>query len=540
MNYTEGEKSRFAVTTPLYYVNDLPHIGSAYTTMAADVWARYQRLRGCEVLMITGTDEHGQKIQRTAQSKGRKPLDHCDQIVTGFESLWQLLNIQYDRFSRTTAPRHEAIVKEFFNLVWEKGDIYLGRQQGWYCVSCEEFKEERDRTPDNRCQIHPNVETEWRDEQNYFFRLSKYQQQLEALYEERPDFIGPESRRNEVLSFVRQGLQDFSISRVNLDWGFPVPVDSDHTIYVWFDALLGYVTALTEPDSPPTLANALAKWWPINLHLIGKDILRFHAVYWPAMLMSAGLPVPGRVFGHGFLTKDGMKMGKSLGNTLDPIALVNSYGADAVRYYFMKEIEFGKDGDFNETRFVNILNADLANDLGNLLNRTLGMAKKYCGSTVPDIGEIVEENLLQKIGRSLGDRVAAAYEGLAFSKACAEIMALVQAGNKYIDEQAPWKLYKEGKQSATEEVLYAVLESVRLSAYLLSPVIPRVSSAIYQQLGFSIDFDRQNSIISAQFDTHGSWGALPANQKLGKAQPVFGRLELVNATCGEGSPTAGS
>ncbi|MBC6473021.1 MAG: methionine--tRNA ligase [Hormoscilla sp. GM102CHS1] len=536
MNYTDREKRRFAVTTPLYYVNDLPHIGSAYTTMAADVWARYQRLRGGEVLMITGTDEHGQKIQRTAQSKGQSPQEHCDQIVTGFEALWQLLNIQYDRFSRTTAPGHEAIVKEFLNLVWSKGDIYLGRQQGWYCVSCEEFKEERDRTSKNRCSIHPNVKTEWRDEQNYFFRLSKYQQQLEALYKERPDFIRPESRRNEMLGFVKRGLQDFSISRVNLDWGIPVPADSDHTIYVWFDALLGYVTALLEPEEPPTLANALAKWWPISLHLIGKDILRFHAIYWPAMLMSAGLPVPERVFGHGFLTKDGMKMGKSLGNTVDPSALVKAYGADAVRYYFMKEIEFGKDGDFKETRFVNILNAELANDLGNLLNRTLGMAKKYCGSTVP-LAEIPEDNLLQQIGAGLGDRVCAAYEVLAFSKACAEIMALVQACNKYIDEQAPWQLYKEGKQSATEQVLYAVLESVRLAAYLLSPVIPRVSSAIYQQLGFSINFNRPMSPKNAKnttpetstFDTHASWGALLANQKLGKAQPVFERLELVNA-----------
>ncbi|MBO1349841.1 MAG: methionine--tRNA ligase [Hormoscilla sp. GUM202] len=528
MNYADREKRRFAVTTPLYYVNDLPHIGSAYTTMAADVWARYQRLRGGEVLMITGTDEHGQKIQRTAQSKGPSPQEHCDQIVTGFEALWQLLNIQYDRFSRTTASRHEEIVKEFFNLVWSKGDIYLGRQQGWYCVSCEEFKEERDRTSDNRCLIHPNVKTEWRDEQNYFFRLTKYQQQLEALYKERPDFIQPESRRNEMRGFVKRGLQDFSISRVNLDWGIPVPVDSDHTIYVWFDALLGYVTALLEPEEPPTLANALAKWWPISLHLIGKDILRFHAIYWPAMLMSAGLPVPERVFGHGFLTKDGMKMGKSLGNTVDPSALVKAYGADAVRYYFMKEIEFGKDGDFKETRFVNILNAELANDLGNLLNRTLGMAKKYCGSTVP-LAEIPEDNLLQQIGAGLGDRVCAAYEVLAFSKACAEIMALVQACNKYIDDRAPWQLYKEGKQSATEQVLYAVLESVRLAAYLLSPVIPRVSSAIYEQLGFSIDFDQQSSIDTGQFDSHASWGSLPANQKLGKAQPVFERLELVNA-----------
>jgi methionyl-tRNA synthetase len=341
-----AKRPSFAITTPLYYVNDLPHIGSAYTTIAADVIARFHRLKGLPVLMITGTDEHGQKIQRTAEVRQKSPQDHCDEIVVGFQSLWQQLNIAYDRFSRTTAPRHEAIVREFFQRVWDKGDIYEGHQQGWYCVSCEEFKEERDLLPGNYCAIHTNKPVEWRDEQNYFFRLSKYQSQLEALYAERPDFIQPPTRRNEVLSFVERGLQDFSVSRVNVDWGFAMPTDPNHTLYVWFDALLGYVTALLDPDDEPTLENAIARWWPINIHLIGKDILRFHAVYWPAMLMSAGLPVSGQVFGHGFLTKDGQKMGKSLGNTLDPVDLVSRYGADAVRYYFTKEIEFGRDGDF--------------------------------------------------------------------------------------------------------------------------------------------------------------------------------------------------
>ena len=296
------------LTTPLYYVNDIPHIGSAYTTMVADVMARWQRLQGNSVLLITGTDEHGQKIERTAAAKGLNPQEHCDRIATSFANLWAKLQIQYDRFSRTTAPRHQAIVNEFFERVWEKGDIYLDRQQGWYCVACEEFKEKRELLDNGCCPIHTNLAAEWRDEENYFFRLSKYQTQLEQLYQEQPDFIQPESRRNEVLNFVNQGLQDFSISRVNVAWGFPIPHDGKHTIYVWFDALLGYVTALLDPEDEPTLENALAKWWPIDLHLIGKDILRFHAIYWPAMLMSAGLPLPKRVFGHGFLTKDGRKM----------------------------------------------------------------------------------------------------------------------------------------------------------------------------------------------------------------------------------------
>jgi len=531
MDSEKKDNNRFTITTPLYYVNDLPHVGSAYTTIAADVLARFNRLQEKSVLLITGTDEHGQKIQRTAESLNRTPQEHCDIVVDGFESLWKQLGIRYDRFIRTTDPRHEAIVKEFFQRVWDRGDIYLGQQKGWYCVSCEEFKEERELLEDHHCPIHPNRQVEWRDEQNYFFRLSNYQSQLEALYAEHPNFIQPEIRRNEVLSFVSQGLQDFSISRVNLDWGIPVPVDLEHhTLYVWFDALLGYVTALLAPDEKPTLENALSKWWPISLHLIGKDILRFHAVYWPAMLMSAGLPLPGGVFGHGFLTKDGQKMGKTLGNILDPVDLVNRYGSDAVRYYFLKEIEFGRDGDFNETRFVNILNADLANDLGNLLNRTLKMVLKYYGAHVPTISDdgAPTENSLELVGRKLGDQVAHSYRSLAFSQACEAILTLVRMGNRFIDEQAPWSLYKQGQHSAVERILYTVLEAVRLSAYLLSPITPDLSTSIYKQLGFSINFSDQSLIhVSAPYSIHSKWGILPFDQVLEDPQPVFQKLELL-------------
>ncbi|MDJ0568366.1 MAG: methionine--tRNA ligase [Pleurocapsa sp. MO_192.B19] len=520
---------KFALTTPLYYVNGVPHIGSAYTTIVADAAARFQRLQGKSVLLITGTDEHGQKIQRTAAEQGLEPQVHCDRIVDSFKSLWDKLNIKYDRFSRTTAPNHQAIVNEFFERVWKQGDIYLDRQQGWYCVSCEEFKEERELIEDHHCAIHTNKPAEWRDEENYFFRLSKYQQQLEELYESQPDFIQPASRRNEVINFVQQGLKDFSISRVNLDWGFPIPTDEKHTIYVWFDALLGYVTALLEPDQKPTLDNALSQWWPIDLHLIGKDILRFHAVYWPAMLASAGLPLPKKVFGHGFLTKDGLKMGKTLGNTIDPFDLVDRYGADAVRYYFLKEIELGKDGDFNETRFINVLNADLANDLGNLLNRTLGMLKKYCQGNTP---QLTSENYssdhpLKSIGMDLGDRVIQASENLQFSQACEEILTLVRSCNKYIDDSAPWSLFKQDKQAEVEEILYAVLESVRLSAYLLSPIIPDLSNKIYQQLGFDWDFNQDERYKAREdFLWHSKWGKLSTNKTLGKAIPIFSKLEL--------------
>lgn len=521
-----GSQGQFALTTPLYYVNALPHIGSAYTTMAADAIARWQRLQGKDVLLITGTDEHGQKIQRTAEKRGKLPQDHCDEIVTGFTDLWQHLQIQYQRFSRTTSPRHAAIVAEFFQRVWDQGDIYLGQQQGWYCVGCEEFKEERDLLPGNYCPIHSNQTVEWRDEQNYFFRLSKYQQRLIDLYEQQPDFIQPVSRRNEVLSFVNQGLQDFSISRVNLDWGFSVPTDPDHTLYVWFDALLGYITALLDPDDEPTLDNALKRWWPINVHLIGKDILRFHAVYWPAMLMAADLPLPNAVFGHGFLTKDGQKMGKSLGNTLDPVALVNQYGSDAVRYYFLKEIEFGRDGDFNEERFINVLNADLADDLGNLLNRTLNMTVKYCDRKVPevDLASLSQYELVQ-MAQTAGERSAVAYESLNFSVACSIALSLVQVGNRFISEQAPWSLYKQGKQELVEQTLYIILESVRLSAYLLSPIVPNLSSRVYQQLGFELDFNNLSHDTALE---HHKWGILPSQQAIESPQPVFQKLPALS------------
>ncbi|MEM9509260.1 MAG: methionine--tRNA ligase [Cyanobacteria bacterium P01_E01_bin.35] len=528
MNNSE-HNHKFSLTTPLYYVNGVPHIGSAYTTIVADAVARFHRLQGKSVLLITGTDEHGQKIQRTAAEQNLEPQAHCDRIVESFKSLWSELDIKYDRFIRTTNGAHQKIVNEFFERVWSHNDIYLDRQQGWYCVSCEEFKEERELIEDHHCAIHTNKQAEWRDEENYFFRLSKYQQQLEELYESQPDFIQPLSRRNEVLNFVKQGLKDFSISRVNLDWGFAIPNDEQHTIYVWFDALLGYVTALLSPEQEPTLDNALAQWWPINLHLIGKDILRFHAVYWPAMLASAGLPLPKQVFGHGFLTKDGLKMGKTLGNTIDPFDLVARYGADAVRYYFLKEIELGKDGDFNETRFINVLNNDLADVLGNSLNRTLGMLKKYCHSTVPPLtgADYNSDHPLKSIGQDLGDRVTQAYENLQISQACESVLILVRGVNKYIDDSAPWKLFKQQQQAEVESILYAVLESVRLAAYLLAPVIPLTSSKIYQQLGFDWDFNYEENLTeNLDFKIHSKWGKLSTNKTLDKAIPVFSKLEL--------------
>jgi methionyl-tRNA synthetase len=530
MNH-QSNNNTFSLTTPLYYVNGLPHIGSAYTTMIADAIARWHRLSGDEVMFVTGTDEHGQKIQRTAEQNGVPPQEHCDTIVASFQDLWQKLNIQYDRFTRTTATKHEAIVTEFFQKVLEQGDIYLAQQQGWYCVGCEEFKEERELGEDKHCPIHTNQQVEWRDEENYFFRLSRYQEKLEELYANNPDFIQPKSRRNEVINFVKQGLQDFSISRVNVSWGFPIPNDPNHTIYVWFDALLGYVTALLNEDDEVTLANAVKKWYPFNLHLIGKDILRFHAVYWPAMLMSAGLPLPKQVFGHGFLTKDGRKMGKSLGNTLDPFDLVEKYGADAIRYYFLKEVEVGEDGDFNETRFVNIVNADLANDLGNLLNRSRGMLKKYCQNVLSPITEvdIADDNPVKQLALALPYRIKEAYLTYRFNFLFQDILTLLSQCNKYIDDSKPWDLFKKGEQKEVEKILYVVLESVRFSAFMLAPIIPNISNKIYYQLGYEFDFNNKDlgSIIPIPED-HWQWGKLIINKNLPTAEPVFARLELIN------------
>lgn len=527
-------KAPFAITTPLFYVNDVPHIGSAYPTIATDAIARFQRMRGDEVRFITGSDEHGQKIQRTAEANNRTPQAHCDEIVGAFKALWERLDIKYDRFIRTTDTRHAAIVREFFQRVWEKGDIYLSQQKGYYCVSCEEFKDEKDLLDGKRCNIHVTKEVEWRDEENYFFRLSNYQAALEGLYTDRPDFIQPESRRNEVINFVKQGLRDFSISRVNFDWGFPVPEDPNHVIYVWFDALLGYLTALLDEEDEPTLANVTKHWYPHHTHIIGKDILRFHAVYWPAMLMSAGLSLPGRVFGHGFFLDNGVKMGKSSGNAINPDLLLDRYGSDAMRYYFLKEIKFGQDGSFEETRFVNILNADLANDLGNLLNRTLKPAIKNGAGAVPNLSgiDIPDTNPLKIMGSDLGYRVTASYESLAFHDVCEAVLELVRLGNRYIDEQAPWTLYKLGKTDPqkhkdAEQVTYSILESVRLAAYLLAPIVPNISTRIYEQLGYSVNFNDAPLIdVSNVFSTHSTWGILKPMQILGSAQPVFQKLEL--------------
>ncbi|KAJ0752902.1 putative methionine--tRNA ligase [Helianthus annuus] len=520
---TCSSQDPFVLTTPLYYVNAPPHMGSAYSTIAADAIARFQRLIGKKVIFITGTDEHGEKIATAAAAGGSTPNDHCDTISQSYRALWKDLDISYDKFIRTTDPKHEAIVEEFYSKVLANGDIYRADYEGLYCVNCEEYKDEKELLENNCCPMHlkPCVS---RKEDNYFFALSKYQKKLEDILEHNPDFVQPLYRLNEVQNWMKSGLKDFSISRASVDWGIRVPNDPKQTIYVWFDALLGYISALLDDQEQPSLQTAISSGWPASLHLIGKDILRFHAVYWPAMLMSAGLSLPNTVFGHGFLTKDGMKMGKSLGNTLEPNELVQRFGPDAVRYFFLREVEFGNDGDYSEERFINIVNAHLANTIGNLLNRTLGLLKKNCQSTlVADSSDAAEGIEFKDTVEKLVEKSKVQYESLQLSSACESVMEIGNAGNLYIDARAPWSLFKQGGESfdSAAKDLVLILEAVRIIAVALSPVTPNLCLRIYRQLGYT----DQQFHAATWSDT--KWGGLKGGQVMAPPTPIFARIETV-------------
>ncbi|MCP9774557.1 methionine--tRNA ligase [Cyanobium sp. WAJ14-Wanaka] len=525
----------FTLTTPLYYVNDRAHLGSAYTTLACDAIARYQRLKGEDVTFITGCDEHGQKIQRTAEAAGLTPKAHCDLVSSGYRDLWERWQISNDRFVRTTDQVHRSVVEQFFARVEANGDVIEGRQQGWYCVACEEFKDDPAEAPEPNCTIHQKP-LEWRDELNLFFRLSRYQQQIEELVA-KPGFIAPASRRKEIQNFVAQGLRDFSISRVNLPWGIPVPGHGGHTFYVWFDALLGYLTALSAPGETPCLEQVIDHGWPAQLHVIGKDILRFHAVYWPAMLLSAGLLIPEKVFGHGFLTREGQKMGKSLGNVLDPEVLLERCGRDALRWYLLRDIPFGDDGDFQQQRLTDLVNNDLANTIGNLLNRTTSMARRWFADGVPPAVTARQENHPLAISAlAAGVTVGAALDDLDFRRAAEAILQLATAANGYLNEQAPWKLMKQpGQEAQVGDDLYAVLEATRWVAVLLAPLLPEMSERMLLQLGQSpFGSGPVSSAAAGPIASKGSpawiaaqrWGLLQPQLTLVEPQPVMQRLEL--------------
>ena len=513
------------LTTPLYYVNDRPHLGSAYTTLACDALARFWRLSGDDVLFITGCDEHGQKIQRTAEAAGLSPQAHCDAVSAQYRELWQRWQISNDRLIRTTDPRHRQIVEQFFARVEANGDIVEGRQQGWYCVACEEFKDDPHEAQDPDCPIHRRP-LEWRDELNLFFRLSRYQHQIEELIR-RPGFIQPASRRNEVENFVKQGLRDFSISRVNLPWGIPVPGHEGHTFYVWFDALLGYITALLEPQDEANLDTALRRGWPATAHVIGKDILRFHAVYWPAMLISAGLELPQTVFGHGFLTREGQKMGKSLGNVLDPGALLERCGRDAVRWYLLRDIPFGDDGDFQQQRFTDLVNNDLANTIGNLLNRTSAMARRWFAEAVPPAGSASgSDHPLAVVAAKAAATVLTSLEALDFRSAAEAALQLAIESNGFLNEQAPWsRMKQEGSRDQVAADLYAVLEAARIVALLLAPLLPDLSGRMLLQLGQELPASEAGA-HSDSWRGSLAWGGLCSGDALPEPSPVMARLEL--------------
>lgn len=495
-------------------------MGSAYPTIAADVISRYQRLKGKRVTFLTGVDEHGEKIALAAEKRGLTPQSHCDDIVQSYQLLWDKLDISYDKFVRTTAAQHAEVVSQLLNRVWEGGDIYSAEYEGHYCVDCEEFKADKDMDANKNCPTHRKP-CQLRKEQNYFFRLSKYAPQLEALLHQ-DGFVSPGSKRKEVLEWVREGVRDFSISRAAVKWGIPIEKDPTQTIYVWFDALNGYLSGLLPPGQPATSEALAAAGWPADLHIIGNDILRFHAMYWPGMLISAGLPAPKRIFSHGFLTKDGLKMGKSLGNTLDPLALTQAYGADAVRFYFMKEVAFGADGDFSEQRFRDIVNAFLANTVGNMLNRTLNLLAKNCEGKVPcDTAALPQDHPLRKVVEDKMCAAAAHFDALELHQGIGEVMAAAAQGNAYLDETAPWTKLKKGSEAdkaAAAVVLASVLELCRVIAVALMPVTPSLSQRIYRQLGLE---EQLQSLSWA--DTQ--WGGLKASHATAAPEPIFARLE---------------
>jgi len=466
--------SRFYLTTAIDYVNSRPHLGHALEKIAADVIARYRRLAGGDVRLVIGNDEHSQNVYRRARERGLDPVDYCDRMESEFRDVWSRLHISYDDFIRTTQPRHRAAVETFVRRSYEAGDIFEGHYEGWYCVSCEAFKQERELV-EGLCPNH-RTRPEWIKEKNFFFRLSAYRDRLLALYEQHPTFVAPETRRNEMLRVLEAGLEDISVSRAGQSWGIPLPFDPSSVVYVWYDALINYISAIGYGSDDELFRT----WWPAGLHVIGKDITRFHCIVWPAMLMSAGLELPAQVFGHGFVLFKGEKMSKSLGTVLDPIEATGRVGPDPLRLYLTKEIVFGSDGDFTWDRFEEKYNVDLANNLGNLVNRVTAMAERYRGGRLsgrPMPGPLAEETT------SAVAAYTKAMDGLALDQAAQAAFRLVDAGNEFIAASEPWTLAKRGEDARLDEVLWASAEALRVATVLLSPVMPSSAATILERLG---------------------------------------------------------
>jgi methionyl-tRNA synthetase len=509
-----AEAERYYVTTPIYYVNDAPHIGHAYTTLACDALARFMRLDGRKVHFLTGTDEHGQKVAKSAQAAGMSPKEFTDKVSQNFRDLAKAMNFSNDDFIRTTEPRHIRSCQALWRRLKANGEIYLGSYAGWYAVRDEAYygEEELTLTPSGKRIAPSGAEVEWVEEPSYFFKLSEWGSRLLKFYEQNPRFLAPDSRRNEVISFVKSGLRDLSVSRTTFDWGVPVPDDPAHVMYVWLDALTNYITAVGFPDEN---APSYKKFWPADLHMVGKDILRFHTIYWPAFLMAAGLEPPRRVFAHGWWTNEGQKMSKSLGNALEPHAMIARYGLDQVRYFLLREIPFGNDGDFSHRAMVHRINADLANGLGNLAQRTLSLIAKNCEAKVPEPGALTDaDKKLLASAHELLPKLRPLFLEQQFHRALEAIWQVVGDGDRYITEQEPWKLNKSDPARA-RTVLYVLAETVRHLAILVQPFMPQSTARMLDQLAVPAD--------ARSFAALGEGGALKPGTKLPKPEGVFPR-----------------
>lgn len=511
-------KEPFYVTTPIYYVNGVPHIGTAYTTIAADTVARWQRMDNHDVWFLTGMDEHGQKVAQSAQEHGMTPQEWCDSQVPQFTDLWKELNISNNDFIRTTQERHTRGVQQFMQDLYDKGYLYKSTYQGYYCTPCETQWAKSDLTEDGKCPTCGR-DVDFIEEENWFFKLSEFGDKLLAYYDEHPKFIRPKIRENEIRSFIESGMHDLSVSRTTFDWGVPLPFDSKHVTYVWVDALINYITALGYGSDDLSKYN---EFWPANFHFVGKDIIRFHCVIWPAMLMAAGLPIPERVFAHGFLmAADGSKMSKSKGNALYPRELIDRYGVDAYRYYFMSDVTFGADGNIGHDRITQVYNADLANSYGNLFSRVSNMTIKYFDGKVPAVpAEFASaENPLKEIADKLYATYRECINDIDFGGATGAVMELVHRANLYVEESAPWNLAKsEETRGELAFVLYNALEACRISALFLAPFMPATSAELFARLGLEDPATIENA------EQASAWGGLPAGNAVTKGDALFPRL----------------